>query len=51
MINIVNDMVLMLMRVFIVGLPACYFLNRGQNTLVRKIRVDIVVNHIEFAHI
>jgi len=34
------NMVLLLMRVFIVGLPAGYFFNCGQNHLVGKTMVD-----------
>ena len=44
-------MVLILMRVFKVGFTGWSFFNRGQNYLVRKIMVDFVVHHIEFAHI
>ena len=33
------------------GLTGWLFLNCGQNHLVRKIMVDLVVLHIEFAHI
>ena len=39
------------MRVIISVLPAGYFFNRGQNHLVRKTMVDLVVHDIEFAHI
>ena len=45
------NMLFILMRVLKWLLPAGYFFNRGQNNLVRKTMVDLVVHHIEFAYI
>ena len=45
------NMVLILMRVFIVGFTGWLVFNRDPNLLVRKKMVDLVVKHIEFAYI
>ena len=39
------------MRFYKVGFTGWLVFNRGQNNLVRKTMIDLVVHHIEFAHI